>query len=166
MCFCCTMKWISYMYTYIPSLLDLSSTPLPHPTHLGCHRAPSWPPCAIYSRFPLAICFTHGSVFMSHLISWASLVVQWLKIRLPMQGAWVWALVWEDPMCCGASKPVSHNYWASVPQVLEPVCRNSWSLCTATTEAHMPRACAPQQEKPPQWEACALQQRVAPACHN
>ena len=28
------MKWINYMYTYIPSLLDLPFTH-PHPTHLG-----------------------------------------------------------------------------------------------------------------------------------
>ena len=27
--FCCTAKWISYMSTYIPSLLDLPSTPPP-----------------------------------------------------------------------------------------------------------------------------------------
>ena len=29
--------------------------------------------------------------------------------------------------------------------------------CTTTTEAHAPRVHAPQQEKPPQREACALQ---------
>ena len=40
----------------------------------------------------------------------ASLVVQWLRIRLPTQGTRVRALVWEDPMCCGATKPVRHNY--------------------------------------------------------
>ena len=40
----------------------------------------------------------------------ASLVAQWLKICLPMQGTRVRALVWEDPMCCGATGPVSHNY--------------------------------------------------------
>ena len=34
------------------------------------------------------------------------------------------------------------------------------SPCAASTEAHVPRACAPQQEKPPQWEACAPQERV------
>ena len=44
--FCCTMKWISYMYAYIPFLLDLPPTP-PHPTHLGRHRARSWAPCAV-----------------------------------------------------------------------------------------------------------------------
>ena len=40
----------------------------------------------------------------------ASLVVQWLRIRRPMQGIWVRALVREDPTCCGATKPVRHNY--------------------------------------------------------
>ena len=43
--FCCTMKWISYMYTYIPFLLDLH--PTHHPTLLGHHRALSRAPCAI-----------------------------------------------------------------------------------------------------------------------
>ena len=40
----------------------------------------------------------------------ASLVVQWLRIHLPMQGTRVRALVWEDPTCRGAAGPVSHNY--------------------------------------------------------
>ena len=40
----------------------------------------------------------------------ASLVVQWIRIRLPMQGTWVRALVREDPTCCRAAKPVHHNY--------------------------------------------------------
>ena len=41
--------------------------------------------------------------------AWASLVVQWLRICLPMQGTRVRALVWEDPTCRGATRPVSHN---------------------------------------------------------
>ena len=40
----------------------------------------------------------------------ASLVVQWLRIRLPVQQTWVQALVREDPTCHGATKPMSHNY--------------------------------------------------------
>ena len=40
----------------------------------------------------------------------ASLVARWLGIRLSMQGTRVRALVWEDPTCRGASRPVSHNY--------------------------------------------------------
>ena len=55
----------------------------------------------------------------------ASLVVQWLRICLPMQGTRVRALVWEDPTCRSATRPVSHNYWA----------------CASG-------ACAPQQERP------------------
>ena len=40
----------------------------------------------------------------------ASLVVQWLRIRLPMQGTWVRALAQEDPTCRRATKPICHNY--------------------------------------------------------
>ena len=40
----------------------------------------------------------------------ASLVAQWLRVCLLMQGTWVRALVWEDPTCRGATRPVSHNY--------------------------------------------------------
>ena len=55
----------------------------------------------------------------------ASLVAQWLRICLLMQGTQVRALVWEDPTCRRATTPVSHNYWA----------------CASG-------ACAPQQERP------------------
>ena len=100
-----------------------------------------------------------------------------------MQGTWVQSLVQEDPTCRGATKPmrhnywacalepVSHNYWAHAPQLLKPACSRArvphlLSPRAATTEARAPRACAPQQEKPPQWEAHAPQRRVAPARHN
>ncbi|KAJ8796144.1 hypothetical protein J1605_002273 [Eschrichtius robustus] len=55
----------------------------------------------------------------------ASLVAQWLRIRLPMQGTRVRALVWEDPACRGAAGPVSHDCRACAV----------WSLCSATREA-------------------------------
>ena len=41
---------------------------------------------------------------------WASLVARWLRICLLMRGTRVRALVWEDPTCRGATRPVSHNY--------------------------------------------------------
>ena len=41
---------------------------------------------------------------------WASLVVQWLRIHLSVQETQVQSLVWEDPTCCGAAKPVPQNY--------------------------------------------------------
>ena len=40
----------------------------------------------------------------------ASLVAQWLRICLLMQRTRFRALVWEDPTCRGATRPVSHNY--------------------------------------------------------
>ena len=51
----------------------------------------------------------------------ASLVVQWLRIHLPMRGTRVRVLVREDPTRHGATKPVHHNYWACMPQLLKPV---------------------------------------------
>ena len=39
-----------------------------------------------------------------------SLVAQWLRIHLPMQGTQVRSLVREDPTCRGATKPMRHNY--------------------------------------------------------
>ena len=81
--------------------------------------------------------------WLSRNDSRASLVAQWLRVRLPMQGTRVRALVWEDPTCRGATKPVSHSYWA----------------CASG-------ACAPQRERPRQWEARAPRWRMAPARRN
>ena len=54
----------------------------------------------------------HSSTLKSHHIG-TSLVDQWLRIRLPMQGTWVSIPgPQEDPTCLGATKPVSHNYRA------------------------------------------------------
>ena len=55
----------------------------------------------------------------------ASLVAQWLGVRLPIQGTRVRALVWEDPTCRGATGPRE-------PQLLS---LRVWSLCSATREA-------------------------------
>ena len=83
-----------------------------------------------------------------------------------MQGTRIRSLLWEEPTYRGAAKPVRHNYWAwtleptrhnywaCVPQLLKPAHSGACvlqllSLRAATTEAHAPRARAPQQEKPP-----------------
>ena len=68
---------------------------------------------------------------------WTSLVAQWLRIRLPMQGTRVQALVREDPTCSRATKPMHHNYWDCTPELAshkcwsplarEPTCRNYWT---------------------------------------
>ena len=64
----------------------------------------------------------------------ASLVVQWLRICLAMQGAPVRSLVWEDPTCHRATKPESCSYWLHTLQLLKPA-RPEQSLCSATREA-------------------------------
>ena len=53
-----------------------------------------------------------------------SLVVQWFRISLPIQGTRVRSLVSEDAACHGVTKPVHHNYWACA---LEPGSRNCWA---------------------------------------
>ena len=65
---------------------------------------------------------THPVTIHSSLrhIPGTSLVVQWLRICLPMQGTRVRALVWEDPTCRGATRPVSHNYWACASGACAP----------------------------------------------
>ena len=51
------------------------------------------------------------SVFPSRIYhNRTSLVVQWLRICLPMQGTLVRALLREYPTCHGATKPVCHSY--------------------------------------------------------
>ena len=83
-------------------------------------------------------CLPKALTCSEKMMTGASLVAQWLRVCLPMQGTRVRALVWEDPICRGATKPVSHSYWA----------------------------CAPQRERPRQWEAHATRWRVAPARRN
>ena len=43
------------------------------------------------------------------------LMVQWLRIHLPMQETWVQSLVGEDHTCHRATKPVCYSYWAHAP---------------------------------------------------
>ena len=67
--FCCTIMWISYMYTYVLSLLGLPSSP-PPPHSSRSPKAPSWAEFPVlYSRFPPALYFTHDRVYMSMLHS-------------------------------------------------------------------------------------------------
>ena len=50
-----------------------------------------------------------GGAAVKNLPAGASLVAQWLRICLLMQGTRVRALAWEDPTCRRAAGPVSHN---------------------------------------------------------
>ena len=68
-----------------------------------------------------------------------------------MQMTLVRSLVQEDSTCQGAAKPMHHYYWACS---LESGNHNCW--------AHVLRAHAPQQKKPLQWEAWAVQPESSP----
>ena len=63
-----------------------------------------------------------------------------------MQETQVWSLVRQDPTCHGATKPRRHKHWAC-----------AWEPGSTATEARRPWSLCSQQEKPLQWEACALQ---------
>ena len=67
-------------------------------------------PLAVSPSLPVGHYFELKARAAKEVAGWASLVAQWLRICLPMQGTQVRALVWEDPTCRGATRPVSHNY--------------------------------------------------------
>ena len=105
--FCFITKWISYTYTYIPISPPSCISLPPSLSHPSRYLLNEW-----INRWLLYFKLTIGT----------SLMAQWLRICLPMQGTRVQALVREDPTCRGATKPVHHNYWAHVLQLLKPVC--------------------------------------------
>ena len=69
-----------------------------------------------------------------------SLAVQNLPTN---EGVQVWFLVWEDPTCHGATKPVHHNYRTCA---LEPASCNFWAHTPPRLKPEHPRACAPQRD--------------------
>ena len=82
--------------------------------------------CLLNARIPSTCCGLSPRCGLSPLRTkgGTSLGMQGLRIRLPMQGTQVRALVWEDPTCHRATKPVRHNFWACA---LEPVSHNYWA---------------------------------------
>ena len=72
-------------------------------------RGASWPLMEKLPETPLAL-MLYLRLRAVKKENGASLVAQWLRICLSMQGTRVQALVWEDPTCRRAARPVSHNY--------------------------------------------------------
>ena len=69
------------------------------------------------------------------------LVVQWLRIHLPMRRTQVRSLVWEDSTSLGAAKPMCHKDRARVLQLLtlrtlEPVLRSQKRHCSEKPKSH------------------------------
>ena len=91
--------------------------------------------------------YLSGSVSMtlpeaneSYSAIWTSLMVQWLRILLPMQRTQVRSLFQEDSTGHRTAKPVHHSYWANIQKLLKPTYSRAFAL---------------QQQKPPQWKARA-----------
>ena len=67
----------------------------------------------LWSQTPRSLVHHHPIMrdsWVKNCAKGTSLVVQWLRICLPMQETRVRSLVWEDPTCHRATKPVCHNY--------------------------------------------------------
>ena len=70
--------------------------------------------------------------------SWTSLVVQWLRICLPIWETWVQLLVQEDCRCRRETKPICHKHWSPCSTTRESIAMRSLhttsreSLCAAT----------------------------------
>ena len=94
------------MNTYIPFTRFTRYHHLPYFLHI---LFSIFSVCAEMMTFHFQI-FSRHFVKVKNFYTGASLVAQWLRIRLPMQGTRVRALVWEDPTCRGATGPMSHNY--------------------------------------------------------
>ena len=91
------------------------------------------------------------------ILSWSKrerirnvLVVQWTRIRLPVEGTWVWSRLWEDSTCQWTAKTVHHSYCA---HVLGPTSYDHWACEPQLLRPMHPGAHGPQQEKSLQWEA-------------
>ena len=84
--------------------------------------------------WPLHIRWTRKNIYIKIVNKRRSLKLQGLRTHLPIQNTWVRSLIWDDPICPGAAKPLNHNHWAHAPeqvslnyrahapQLLKPMC--------------------------------------------
>ena len=136
--------WLVIVRVYKPGPMSQCGTALKgHSGFIapcGNGRGPVWRHCSPFSLSALSYFLPFPLKSTPQVYSF--LVAQWLRIRLPMQGTWVQALVWEDPTCRRATKPVCLNYWACT---LEPASHNCWSL---HSRAHEPQLLKPARLEP------------------
>ena len=140
----------------------------------GKHHSPFTKVWTVVTRISLQVvhilvltCTCHWCLAISggwklrglNLTFWNSLMVQRMRIRLPMLGTQVWSLVWEDPTGHGATVFMHHNYWSLC--TLKPTRRNSWFHVLQLLKPVYLEPVLSKQEKPPR-EAWAPQWRVVP----
>ena len=114
--FCCTMKWISYEYTYIPSLLDFPPTLLllllllSHFSHVWlCNPIDGIPPGSPVPGILQARTLEWVAISSSNAGKW--------KVRVKsLSRVWLFATPWtaahQAPPSMGFSR---QEYWSGVP---------------------------------------------------
>ena len=70
----------------------------------------------------LKMVLKQGNIYMQKWNLGTFLVIQWLRLRQPMEETQVSSLIQEDPTCRRAGKPVHHIYGACT---LEPMRHNN-----------------------------------------
>ena len=107
------------LYVYVLNLLN--------PKYSLCE---AWYLVYTVITIQLAACFTWGCEIEvegehnNHL--WTSLLVEWIRIHLPMQRPWVQSMVWEDSIC---REELSSLSTTTVAHTAGPACCSYWSLC-------------------------------------
>ena len=115
---------------------------------------------------------------------WTSLVAQWIRIHLPMQGTqfdpWSGTIPHAVEQLSLRATTTASMLWGLWAATTEPMHRNEWSphaqeptrysygagALQLLKPKHLQPVGALQPETPPQWEAPAPQGRAAPALHN
>ena len=90
-----------------------------------------WKPFIVYEAVIKAKCQT-------------SLVLQWLRIHLPMWGTWPWSLIQEDSIWHRPTKPMPHKYWACTLEFM--LCKQE---CCAQSLQPYTTLCNPMDCSPP-----------------
>ena len=114
-----------------PASILFPDAPCPRPHHLlaDYHEFFSVPQCVLQPADRTVTKHKPGTC----------LLIQWIRICLPIQGTQVRSLVGEEPTCCGATKPLCHYHWACA---LEPSSCNCWAHVLQLLKPAHPGACA------------------------
>ena len=111
-------RWLWLVYSALHPTPGLLKVVMEHMFWEPRHRSPRPPFPSAEMGLQWVSPGQTGKVFDSIISLWFAsqessktfLVVQWLRIHLPMQGALVWPPVQEDPTCQGATRPLEHKY--------------------------------------------------------
>ena len=91
------------------------------PLHYECRVLATGPPREVPSLTFLDV----SAICSPSFRAWAVKACTGTAPIGPLQGTWIQSLVWEGATSHRATKPMSHIYWAHMPQ-LEKACTHQW----------------------------------------